>query len=398
MDRRTQDIPVKQIFVRTDRKKTFTIKDDKIKVAVNDIQLTGILEPIGVRPSANDKYELIFGRKRLWIAKHLGYSTIPAVIMDVPDAAVDFVTFSENTHRSQMRPGEYIRYIQMIARAREKAGTIDLGKAAGGIARAGNAIRESGRFVSGAKTVTAKNESPKDPSLSPPANAPSALAGDKPSGEEPDAPVSFATALSQTTGKKTRQIKTDIKIAKTLTPEQLQDLDEVNASNDDMEKISKIENEFQRGRVITMFCGCEGQMKLDDIMAELVGNPTMVKLEAVAAEATLSDSEWLEKHCHKTRSKLQNTAIFDRDAVLYRSTRPDRAKFHAAMKKPALQLKAKGYHPFAAQLIRVIYVEHPNDWYICFECNGDNVDHPKCDVCHGTGYTLKCAETPRVKG
>jgi ParB-like chromosome segregation protein Spo0J len=392
-------VPVKKIFVRDDRKRTFTIKDDKMQLIVNDVQLTGFLEPIGVRPALDNKYELLYGRRRLWIAKHLGYETIPAMVLeDVADEQVDFITFSENVHRYQMKPGEWIQAVANLARAREKAGTVAPDKyAAGGSARAENAVREGGRFAKGSKKTHKNGDLPKASSLPPPASSLSLLAGAEPATPQQEKPRAFAEELAKKTGQHRVEAFKDVKLANTLTSEQLKNLDEANITRDGLEKIGNIENEFQRNAVIIAFCACEGTESVDGLIADLVGSGTVVKLEATVQENSMPDSQWLESYCSNVRQYLQDTKTFDRDALLYRATRTARAKFAQSVKGDSLKAKAKGYHPFGNMLLRLAFIEHPGSWYVCYECTGDNVDKPKCDVCHGTGYTLKVRDMPRPR-
>jgi hypothetical protein len=392
------DLPVKQIFIRSDRKKTITIKDEKIQLMVNDVELSGFLEPIGVRPSLDNKYELLYGRKRLWIAKHLGYDTIPAVIKEnVADEQVDFITFSENVHRAQLTPAQWISQVQNLARAREKRGIIVNGQSDAGIARAENAVREGGRFAKGKKETDKKDALPKDPSLPPPASGFTPQAGGEPSCPGNEKPVSFAKEIAKKSGRDIRTAERDIKLANTLTAEQLKDLDETNITRDDLVKIGDIENEFQRNAVIKSYVCCEGTMSVDELIGDIVGSSEVIKLEAAVEENAMPDAQWLEVYCGKVRSQIQDTRIYDIDALLYRESRSARAKFAQGIKAKALKARSKGYPPFSSQLLKVLFVDHPGAWYVCCECTGDNVDHPKCSFCHGKGYTVRCRDIPRAK-
>jgi ParB/RepB/Spo0J family partition protein len=356
------DLELKKIVVPENRKKSFNKNDEKLQLAINDIEIAGFLEPIGVRPMQVDKYELLYGRKRLWIAKHLGYDTIPAVIKEgVADNDVDFLTFSENVHRSQMKPGEYLRYVQKLARAREKANVIELGRAVGGASRAQNGSRERGRFARIPKAVPPDNRSPKDPGLSTPPTEATSVAGDEPS-KVTDEPTTFAKALAKKTGKTEREALREATAAKVLTPEQLQKLDEANASKEDMIKIAKIHNDFLRHGVVAMFCDSKGTQPVDQIIADCGGSPTSVKLEAAPEENTMPDAQWLETYCVNLRSQLQDTNAFDQEALLYRATRAERAKFAQKIKGAAGKVKAKGgYRPFANLMLKLAFIEHPGD-------------------------------------
>src|SRR5260221_10812423 len=59
---------------------------EKIKELANSIKEKGIIQPIIVRSSGTDIYELIAGERRLRAVKELGHTEIPAIIRRVADA------------------------------------------------------------------------------------------------------------------------------------------------------------------------------------------------------------------------------------------------------------------------------------------------------------------------
>jgi ParB family chromosome partitioning protein len=69
---------------------------------------TGLLQPIGVTP----KHELVFGERRLLAAKSLGWKTIPARIVDVPNILEGMLT--ENVMRKDFSVSERVAIYQAI--------------------------------------------------------------------------------------------------------------------------------------------------------------------------------------------------------------------------------------------------------------------------------------------
>lgn len=63
------------------------------------IKAHGILNPITVRPTARDKYEILAGHNRVRAAKEAGLKTIPANIKDVDDVEASIIIADTNLQR-----------------------------------------------------------------------------------------------------------------------------------------------------------------------------------------------------------------------------------------------------------------------------------------------------------
>lgn len=63
------------------------------------IKAHGILNPITVRPTARDKYEILAGHNRVRAAKEAGLETIPANIKDVDDVEASIIIADTNLQR-----------------------------------------------------------------------------------------------------------------------------------------------------------------------------------------------------------------------------------------------------------------------------------------------------------
>ena len=224
-----KQIPVKQIFVPEVRRKSFDKKDEKIQMFINSVEKIGFVNPIDVRPELDGKYELVCGPERLWIAKQLGWETVPCVVSNWTDEQIDFVALSENVHRQQMTPQEHIRQIQMLMRAFEKAFGKDPKQAAGGIARAKTAIRKGGQFAKAEKSSDAEMASSSLPSLSPPATSGGADAGGQASeragGNTP--PTCFTTMIIGQTGRAETSVREDMELAQHFTDRELDAIEKV---------------------------------------------------------------------------------------------------------------------------------------------------------------------------
>jgi ParB family transcriptional regulator, chromosome partitioning protein len=78
------------------------------------IKEVGVLQPILVRPSSNNSYELVAGERRWRAARRAGLSTIPAIIKETPDRASVLHVLVENLQREDLDPLEEAAGFQQL--------------------------------------------------------------------------------------------------------------------------------------------------------------------------------------------------------------------------------------------------------------------------------------------
>ena len=66
---------------------------DELSDSINQV---GLIEPIIVRPVAEDKYEVVVGERRYRAAQQAGLVTIPVIVHDYTDDEVIEVNLIEN--------------------------------------------------------------------------------------------------------------------------------------------------------------------------------------------------------------------------------------------------------------------------------------------------------------
>ena len=82
------------------------MSQEALEDLASSIRAQGIIQPIVVRPLAQDKFEIIAGERR-WRASQLAQlSEVPCIVKDVPDEAAVAIALIENIHRSQLNPLE----------------------------------------------------------------------------------------------------------------------------------------------------------------------------------------------------------------------------------------------------------------------------------------------------
>jgi ParB family chromosome partitioning protein len=80
-----------------------TMDETQLDELVASIQVSGLLQPVVVRPKGSG-YELIAGERRWRAAGRLGWAKIPAVIKDVDDQTLLTLALIENLQRDNLSP------------------------------------------------------------------------------------------------------------------------------------------------------------------------------------------------------------------------------------------------------------------------------------------------------
>lgn len=94
-------LPIEQIIPNQFQPRSI-FNEEKIKELAQTIHTHGMIQPIVVRKSADDTYELIAGERR-WRAVHvLEWKEIPAIIRDMTDTETASVALIENLQREEL--------------------------------------------------------------------------------------------------------------------------------------------------------------------------------------------------------------------------------------------------------------------------------------------------------
>ena len=93
-----------------------TFDDEQLVSLAASIRAVGVLQPVLVRPSGPDRYELIAGERRWRAAQRAGLDVIPAVVRRTDDAGALEQALVENLHRADLNPlEEAAAYQQLIS-------------------------------------------------------------------------------------------------------------------------------------------------------------------------------------------------------------------------------------------------------------------------------------------
>lgn len=80
--------------------------EDTLQELAESIKAQGVMQPIVVRPTGKDQYEIIAGERRWRACQIAGLHAIPAVIRDVSDEAAIAMALIENIQREDLNPIE----------------------------------------------------------------------------------------------------------------------------------------------------------------------------------------------------------------------------------------------------------------------------------------------------
>lgn len=88
--------------------------EDNLKELADSISQLGILQPVTLRPTADNDYELVFGERRYRAATIVGMQEIPAIISVLSDEEAEEIAITENLQRKDVTPMEEANAYQRL--------------------------------------------------------------------------------------------------------------------------------------------------------------------------------------------------------------------------------------------------------------------------------------------
>ncbi|MBC9226945.1 ParB/RepB/Spo0J family partition protein [Aeromicrobium sp. 636] len=110
---RLRELPVGQISPNP-RQPRKVFDEEAMSELVHSIKEIGLLQPIVVRSTGPDRYELIMGERRWRATQKAGLETITAVIRETTDEDLLRDALLENLHRSELNPLEEAAAYQQL--------------------------------------------------------------------------------------------------------------------------------------------------------------------------------------------------------------------------------------------------------------------------------------------
>ncbi len=107
-----------------------TFDDAAIAELAESIRARGLLQPILVRPVAENRFEIVAGERRWRAAQKAGLHDVPVVIRELSDDAAAEIAIIENVQRVDLSPVEEARAYQRLIEAHKRSQE-DIAKAVG---------------------------------------------------------------------------------------------------------------------------------------------------------------------------------------------------------------------------------------------------------------------------
>ena len=99
------ELPITQVRPNA-RQPRQVFEEEALAELVHSIREVGLLQPVVVRQTGDDSYELIMGERRWRASQEAGRDTIPAIVRETDDDDMLRDALLENLHRSQLNPLE----------------------------------------------------------------------------------------------------------------------------------------------------------------------------------------------------------------------------------------------------------------------------------------------------
>src|ERR1700735_69846 len=110
-----REIPV-DLIERNPFQTRAAVDEGSLKELSASIAATGVVQPILVRPLADNRFQLIAGERR-WLASQMAAkATVPAILRHVSDEQAMEITIVENLQRTDLNPMEQARAYDRLSR------------------------------------------------------------------------------------------------------------------------------------------------------------------------------------------------------------------------------------------------------------------------------------------
>lgn len=118
--------------------------EESLAELAESIRQQGVLQPIGVRPIGENRFEIVFGERRYRASQIAGLEEIPALVLDVSEEEAEEMAVTENLQRKDVTPIEEASAYQKLI----ESGRHDVQSLAVQFGKNENYIRTRLKFIS----------------------------------------------------------------------------------------------------------------------------------------------------------------------------------------------------------------------------------------------------------
>ena len=108
------EIPIESIEKNPFQTRT-RFDEEALEELAGSIAVSGVVQPVVVRPLPSGRYQLITGERRLLASIKAGKQTLPAIVRKVSDEQTLEMTIVENLQRADLNPMEQARAFQRLS-------------------------------------------------------------------------------------------------------------------------------------------------------------------------------------------------------------------------------------------------------------------------------------------
>ena len=92
------------------------INEAALEELAESIRVSGVVQPVVLRPAANGRFQLVAGERRWHASRRAGKTTIPAVVRQISNEQAMEITIIENLQSEDLNPMEQARAFERLSR------------------------------------------------------------------------------------------------------------------------------------------------------------------------------------------------------------------------------------------------------------------------------------------
>src|SRR6266851_1117946 len=109
------DIPIEMIEPNPYQTRRH-LREEALKELADSIKVSGVVQPVVVRPLQGGRYQLVAGERRWLASRQAGKTTIPAIVREISNEQAMEITIIENLQREDLNPVEQARAFERLSR------------------------------------------------------------------------------------------------------------------------------------------------------------------------------------------------------------------------------------------------------------------------------------------
>jgi ParB family chromosome partitioning protein len=110
-----QEVPIENIDANPYQTRR-RINEQALDELAESIRVSGVVQPVVLRPMAGGRFQLVAGERRWLASKRAGRTTVPAVIRQISNEQALEITIIENLQREDLNPVEQAHAFERLSR------------------------------------------------------------------------------------------------------------------------------------------------------------------------------------------------------------------------------------------------------------------------------------------